>query len=145
MKGWSMNILAAEDDPVSAMSIQALLQRLGHTVAMASNGAEAWRQWQNGMTPIVILDWMMPEMDGLEVCRRIRASNPKEYTCIIMLTAKREKEDRIAALKAGVDVFLSKPLNKDELIARLQVAERILSMEHGSEHGDGYGVTRQAA
>ncbi len=87
----------------------------------------------------------MPEMDGLEVCRRIRASNPKEYTCIIMLTAKREKEDRIAALKAGVDVFLSKPLNKDELIARLQVAERILSMEHGSDPGDGFGITRQAA
>jgi len=124
-----MNILVAEDDPVSALAVQTLLTKLGHTVTVASHGAQAWRSLQATPVPVAILDWMMPEMDGLELCRRIKADLKHAYTCVIMLTAKQSREDRLEALKAGADVFLTKPLNKEDLIARLQVAERILKLE----------------
>jgi DNA-binding response OmpR family regulator len=77
----------------------------------------------------VLTDWMMPRMDGLEVCRQIRQSCRLPYTCVIMLTAKQTREDRVQALGVGVDVFLTKPLVAADLVARLQVAERILQME----------------
>jgi DNA-binding response OmpR family regulator len=131
-----MKIMIAEDDPVSAAALHGLLARLGHDVAVTVDGDAAWHFWSHEQTPIVVLDWMMPGIDGIEVCKRIRASKPTGYTCIIMLTAKREREDRVKALKAGVDVFITKPLNKEELIARLQVAERIIAMESAESDVD---------
>ena len=124
-----MRLLIAEDDPTSAAALHGLLQNIGYDVDVATNGIDAWQRWQISQPKIVILDWMMPGIDGVEVCRRIRSVSTNEYTCVIMLTAKRDREDRVAALKAGADVFLTKPLNKEELIARLQVAERIIEME----------------
>ena len=124
-----MNILIAEDDPVSALALRRVLEKNGHAVTTTVNGAEALTAWRQGGFPIVITDWMMPQVDGLEVCRHIRKSASLPYTCIIMLTAKQTREDRAKALGEGVDVFLTKPLIADDLIARIQVAERILLME----------------
>lgn len=124
-----MRVLIAEDDPVSALALEASLEQQGYTVTTATNGAQAWRLFQETIFPIVILDWMMPEMDGLEVCRRIRKRTDGPYTCVIMLTAKQGREDRLQALSAGVDVFLSKPLDTEDMYARLQIANRILALE----------------
>jgi DNA-binding response OmpR family regulator len=124
-----MKILIAEDDPVSCLALQSLLQKLGHELVVAANGAQAWANMSKSWCPVAILDWMMPEMDGIEVCRRIKSQAGSGYCCVIMLTAKQERQDRMEALAAGADVFLTKPLNKEDLIARLQVAERILAIE----------------
>lgn len=124
-----MNILIAEDDSVSAIALRRVLEKSGHNVTSTANGAEALVAWREGNFPIVVTDWMMPEVDGLEVCRRIRQDARLPYTCIVMLTAKQTREDRIQALAEGVDVFLTKPLIANDLIARIQVAERILLME----------------
>ena len=124
-----MKVLVAEDDPISAEALRSLLTNLKYDVTLTRNGAEAWQKLQADDYPIVILDWMMPEMDGLEVCRNIRAKLSGPYRCIIMLTAKQDRDDRAPALNAGVDVFLTKPLECAMLTARLQVAERILKLE----------------
>ncbi len=126
-----MKILVAEDDAASMMTLRALLEQEGHQVTGTSDGEEAWKAAQAGVYPVVILDWMMPRMDGLEVCRNIRSAPVGRggYVCIIMLTAKEGRENRMQALGAGADVFLSKPLDREVLIARLQVAQRIIAME----------------
>jgi DNA-binding response OmpR family regulator len=124
-----MNILIAEDDPISAMALRRVLEKNGYSVTTKINGAEALVAWQQGHYPIIITDWMMPELDGLAVCRSIRQSARRPYTCIIMLTAKQTSEDRVQALSVGADIFLTRPLIADDLVARIQVAERILLME----------------
>jgi DNA-binding response OmpR family regulator len=124
-----MNILIAEDDSTSALALKGILTNLGHEVAVTTNGLDAYKHWSLNRNKIIILDWMMPIMDGIEVCKKIRAEQSVDYTCIILLTAKQEREDRVHALKSGADVFLTKPLVKEELIARLQVAERIIELE----------------
>ena len=124
-----MNILIAEDDPVSLLALRRVLEKSGYAVTATTDGAEALRAWRAGLFPIVITDWMMPQVDGLEVCREIRRAARQPYTCVMMLTAKQTREDRAMALGEGVDVFLTKPLVAADLVARLQVAERILAME----------------
>ena len=124
-----MKVLIAEDDSVSALALRMLLERNGHEVNVTTNGRAAWDTLQTQHYPLVILDWMMPEMDGLAVCRKIRSTPGASYTCIIMLTAKQAREDRLEALNSGVDVFLTKPLDSEDMLARLQVAERILALE----------------
>ena len=127
-----MNILIAEDDPVSLMALRRVLEKSGYAVTATADGAEALRAWRAGAFPIVITDWMMPQVDGLEVCREIRRAGRRPYTCVMMLTAKQTREDRAMALGEGVDVFLTKPLVAADLVARLQVAERILTMERAA-------------
>ena len=124
-----MRILIAEDDPVSSLALRTLLTKLGHDVVATSDGAEAWQTIQENPVPVAILDWMMPVMDGVALCRRIKSSPTLGYICVIMLTAKQSREDRLEALNAGADVFLTKPLVREDLIARLQIAERILKLE----------------
>ncbi len=124
-----MNVLIAEDDPISAMALEALLRQHGHEVRVTTNGREAWNALQERHYPLAIVDWMMPEMDGLELCRHIRNRKSSSYTCIIMLTAKQDRNDRIQALNAGVDVFMTKPLDCEEMEARLNIASRIIEME----------------
>jgi DNA-binding response OmpR family regulator len=124
-----MKILLVEDDPISAIAVQMLLTQLGHTVTIANDGAEGWRMLQSSVPDIIILDWMMPIMDGIAVCKKIKATPEMAKLCVVMLTAKRSREDRLEAMKAGVDVFLCKPLNKDDLVARLQIAKRIIEMD----------------
>ena len=124
-----MNILVAEDDTVSALILRRALERLGHTVFTASNGEDALSLFRQQSCSAVVSDWMMPGMDGLELCGRIRALSPERYTYILLLTAKTQREDRLMALAAGVDDFLTKPIDMADLTARIRVAERITNWQ----------------
>jgi DNA-binding response OmpR family regulator len=121
-----LNILIAEDDNVSRRILHRNLTRLGHIVSEASNGVEAWSILQRDSIRIVVSDWMMPEMSGLGLCRRLRERVDTTYTYFILLTAREGDENHREAMNSGVDDFLTKPLNREELEIRLRVAERIL-------------------
>jgi two-component system, cell cycle response regulator len=123
-----MKILIAEDQAVAALYLQRTLERLGHEATVAADGELAWRVVQSGEAPLLISDWMMPNLDGPDLCRRIRAANAEPYTYIILLTSRDRREDRLEGLRAGADDFLTKPPDPDELIVRLQIAERILKV-----------------
>lgn len=124
-----MKILIAEDALVSRRLLERHLQAWGHEVVAAKDGAEAWRLFGTDVFPIVISDWMMPEMDGPELVRRIRASEQPGYVYIILLTAKSETEDLVAGMEAGADDFMGKPFERDELRVRLRAGERIILLE----------------
>src|ERR1019366_5711537 len=119
-----MRILVADDDVLSAAILIASLRSMSHEVVFAPNGGEAWRLIQQEPFRLVILDWVMPEMDGMEVCRNIREMQSNSYTYIILLTGRTDRKDRLEALEGGADDFLTKPLDSGELIARLNVANR---------------------
>ena len=123
------NILLAEDNPVSSKLIENMLKKVGHEVTTASNGSHALELFNEKFFPIVLTDWMMPEMDGLDLCKAIRNSSPEGYVYIILLTARDSKDDIVAGLKAGADDYLSKPISHLELIARLNSGIRILKLE----------------
>jgi diguanylate cyclase (GGDEF)-like protein len=128
-----MRILIAEDQPASALYLRRTLERLGHEVIVATNGAEAWRIVRDDGVSIVISDWMMPGIDGLELCRRIRLRAGLRYTYIILLTSKDLRAERLEGLRAGADDFLVKPPDSDELAVRLQIAQRILGVQEQLE------------
>jgi len=122
-----LNILAVEDDILARKIICRSLRRLGHEVIEAADGEEAWTHLQAGDVRVVVCDWMMPRLDGLELCRRIRARMGTEYVYFILLTGNSASDDnQRAAAEAGVDDFLTKPLDPQEMWMRLRVAERIL-------------------
>ena len=124
-----IRILIAEDDFTSRNILAALLRKSGYDVLETCNGAEALAEMQKTDAPkLVILDWMMPELDGLEVCRRIREVETSDPPYIIMLTIKEEKTYIVAGLNAGADDYLAKPFNPGELQARLKVGCRTLKM-----------------
>lgn len=124
-----MNILIAEDEKVDQEILVATLRKLGHETMVTENGKQAWEAFrQRREIRMLIADWMMPEMDGLELCRRVRAARRPYYTYIAMLTAKRGKMNLLEAMDAGVDDFISKPFDPDLLAARLRVAERVLNL-----------------
>jgi len=125
-----MNILIAEDDLTSRTVLEAVLTKQGHEVTAVGNGVEAWQALQQPDAPaLAILDWMMPEMDGLEVVRRIRSRKTDRPPYIIMLTAKGEKTDIIAGLDAGANDYLAKPFDPGELRARVEVGRRMVEMQ----------------
>jgi sigma-B regulation protein RsbU (phosphoserine phosphatase) len=124
-----MKILIAEDDPVSRRLLQSFLEKWGYQVAVAANGADAWRLFQEAYFPLVVSDWMMPEMDGLELIRHIRSSPRPGYVFTILLTARSHKEDVIEGMAAGADDFLTKPFDQGELRVRLRAGERIIRLE----------------
>ena len=122
-----MNILAVEDDILARKIICRSLRRLGHEVIEAADGEEAWALLQADDIRVVVCDWMMPRLDGLELCRRIRARMGAEYVYFILLTGNSASDDnQRTAAEAGVDDFLTKPLDPQEMWMRLRVAERIL-------------------
>lgn len=123
-----MKILIAEDDTTSRLVLAATLKKAGHEVASAKNGREAWEMLQEGDYSLVISDWMMPDMDGLELCRLIRAQRQMTYTYIILLTALGGKTNYLDAMDAGADDFITKPFDAEQLDARLRVAKRILDL-----------------
>jgi sigma-B regulation protein RsbU (phosphoserine phosphatase) len=122
-----VKILAVEDDAVARAVLRQALRRLGHEVLEARDGAAAWELLQTDSVRVVVSDWMMPNLDGLELCRHVRARTGVEYTYFILLTSRdATEENQTAAADAGVDDFLTKPLDLSELWTRLRVAERIL-------------------
>jgi len=123
-----MNILVVEDNRVAAQFLVKTLARMGHTSQCAENGALAWAMFQSTPFEVVISDWEMPEMDGLQLCRLVRDYSDTLYTYFILLTAKSQVEDKVLGLQAGADDFLVKPLDSGELMARLEVGSRIITM-----------------
>lgn len=126
-----MNILIAEDDVTSRKLLVCILEELGHTVTVTSDGEEAWESYSSMPSRLMIVDWLMPRMDGLELVRKVRAheqaSDQGDYTYIVMLTANSgQQQNHVDAMDAGVDDFLAKPLDHSELEMRLKVAQRIL-------------------
>ena len=120
-------VLVAEDDPISARVLGTLLGRLGYESIMARNGQEAWDAFNAAPVRLIVSDWMMPGLDGLAFCEKVRARQDTAYTYFILLTANRTSTDNYAlAAAAGVDDFLTKPLDREALQMRLRVAERIL-------------------
>jgi len=123
-------ILVAEDDPMFRRLLEGWLKQWGHDVTVANNGAVAWAILQREQPPdLLILDWMMPGIDGLELCRRIRADRRSAYRYILLITAKDARQDLVSGFEAGADDYLTKPFDRDELRARLRVGERILKLQ----------------
>jgi phosphoserine phosphatase RsbU/P len=124
-----MRILIADDDATCRLLLHGLLHKQGHAVEAVADGAAAWERYQAEFAPVVISDWMMPKMDGLALCRSIRAQdNRQHYTYVILLTSLEGRGNYLQGMDAGADDFLTKPIDHDQLAARLRVAERILGM-----------------
>lgn len=120
-----MKILVAEDDPVSRCFLEVTLAKWGYEVVAVCDGTQAWETFQRENPAIAILDWMMPGIDGAEVCRRARALDTTVPAYLIMLTAKSDKQDVVDGLDAGADDYITKPFNRHELHARIKVGLRI--------------------
>lgn len=125
------SILIVDDDPISLRMLSVTLRRLGYSVEEARDGGEAWDYFEGeGRSPrIMVLDWMMPVMDGPELCRRVRDRLDQPYTYIVFLTTKGSREDVIDGFEAGADDYLIKPYHPHELRSRLDVGRRILDLQ----------------
>jgi two-component system chemotaxis response regulator CheY len=124
-----MRILIAEDSLTQAVDLRRRLEAAGHQVVVAADGLKAWNLLQAGPEPLLISDWMMPEMNGPDLCRKIRAEIQSPYIYIILLTAKSHRHERLQGLSAGADDFLSKPVDSIELDIALRTAQRILATQ----------------
>jgi len=126
----AVKVLVAEDDPVSRRALEAFLRRWGYDVKLAQNGVEAWNALQEESAPrLAVLDWMMPGMDGVQVCREVRKRGPEPYVYILLLTAKDQKQDVVEGIEAGADDYLTKPFDAHELKARLRTGRRIIELQ----------------
>ncbi|HVO76944.1 MAG TPA: diguanylate cyclase [Candidatus Bathyarchaeia archaeon] len=123
------HVLVAEDHPALRKQLEFMLTKAGFAVTSVENGRQALELTRKQFFPIVVTDWMMPEMDGVELCRAIRGDPAPGYVYIVLLTAKSSKDDIVTGLQAGADDFLSKPYHPAELLARLNTAKRILGLE----------------
>jgi len=121
-------VMIVEDDPVSREVVAHLLRRREYQVIEAADGREAL-ELLSPEVKIVVADWMMPNLDGLELCRRLKSPDLAGYRYVIMVTAKAEKEDIVEALEAGADDYIIKPVDHDELLARIRAGERIVQLE----------------
>jgi len=125
-----MNVLIAEDDPVSRRLLQAALIKWGYEVIVTTNGKEAWEALQQPNAPsLLIMDWLMPEMDGVEICRQARQTPALKSAYIILLTSRGSKEDIVQGLEAGADDYVTKPFDHGELRARVQVGSRVVQLQ----------------
>ena len=125
-----MKILAAEDNPVFQATLRSMLTKWGYEVTVAKDGNEALRVLQAEDAPqLAILDWMMPGIDGVDVCRRVRSVGREPYIYILLLTARTDSEDLVEGMDSGADDYLTKPFNVSELRARLRAGERILDLQ----------------
>ncbi len=126
----NIDILIVEDSRTQALRLQIFLEEQGYQVAVASDGREGMHLLIDRFYPVVITDWVMPEMDGFEFCQAIRNRDFDAYVYIILLTAKDTRSDIVKGLVAGADDYLIKPVDKAELVARLNTAKRIINLEH---------------
>src|SRR5947208_7493655 len=125
-----MRVLIAEDDLVSRHILQATLHKWGYEVVVCTDGTEAWQVLQGDAAPhVLILDWMMPGMDGVQICRKVREVPQPSPAYIILLTARERSQDIVAGLQAGADDYLTKPFDREELHARMQAGLRILELQ----------------
>lgn len=125
-----MKILVAEDDAITRLVLEAMLSKWGYSVSACTDGVEAWQLLQGpDAPPVVILDWMMPRMDGLQVCQALRATPQALPTYVILLTARGREADVVAGFQAGVDDYLTKPFSHEELQARVQVGARVVTLQ----------------
>jgi two-component system cell cycle response regulator len=123
-------VLVAEDDAMFRRILQSWLTTWGYEVSMAEDGAEAWAILQQDVRPqVLILDWMMPAINGLELCSKVRERNQIPYQYILLATAKDAKQDLVRGLEAGADDYLTKPFDRGELKARLRACNRILTLQ----------------
>ncbi len=128
-----MLILVADDDPTSLLIAVTVLRNLGHQCITAIDGTQAWEVFQTRRPDVVVSDWVMPGMDGLELCRKIRA-HPARYTYLIMVTGHGSREQMLEGMNAGVDDYLVKPLDAAELELRLIAAARVTSLHRQLSH-----------
>ncbi len=128
-----MLILAADDDPTSLLIVETALRNLGHLCLSATDGTQAWETFQTRRPDVVISDWLMPGMTGLELCRKIRA-HPARYTYVIMVTGQSSHDQMFDGMSAGADDYLVKPLNADDLELRLIAAARVTSLHRQLAH-----------
>jgi two-component system, cell cycle response regulator len=125
-----MKILIAEDDPVSRRVLEVFLKKWGYTAIPVANGPDALALLEADDAPrLAILDWMMPGMEGTEVCRRVRQQTGRPYIYLLLLTARGQKQSLLEGLQSGADEYLSKPFDAEELRARLRAGERIINMQ----------------
>jgi DNA-binding response OmpR family regulator len=125
-----MRILIAEDDNVSRLVLEKTLAKRGHEVTACADGAAAWEALQAADAPrLAILDWMMPGLDGVEVCRRVRAAPALAGAYLMLLTARGSKESVLEGLRAGANDYVTKPFDHDELQARVNVAGQVLRLQ----------------
>jgi DNA-binding response OmpR family regulator len=121
---WPMKVLVADDDATTRTLLCAVLSELGHDAEQAADGGVAWARFQEAKPPLVVLDIEMPDLDGLEVCRRIRSVDLKRETFILVLTGRDHPEDLAAVLDAGADDYVTKPTTVEHLRARFVIADR---------------------
>ena len=124
-----MKILVADDDPTIRLLVQAAMRAMGHEVVACESGKEAWQKLKSGHYPMIITDWMMPDLDGLQLTQLVRRTPSDSYTYVIMLTSKTNREDYFKAIEGGVDAFLPKPLDRAMLEAQVTIGLRILGRE----------------
>ncbi len=123
-------VMIAEDDPMFRRILQAWLREWGYQVTVVEDGAQAWESLQQEPSPeLLILDWVMPEVNGLELCRRVRERGGSPYQYIMLVTGNDAKQDIVTGFDAGADDYITKPIDRDELQARLCVGNRILSLQ----------------
>jgi two-component system cell cycle response regulator len=124
-------VLIAEDDAMFRRILRSWLESWGYEVTVAEDGAEAWQILQEIRAPhLLILDWIMPQLNGIDLCRLVRERDSSPYQYILLVTAKDDKQDLVRGLDAGADDYLSKPFDKDELRARLRTGRRILTLQN---------------
>jgi sigma-B regulation protein RsbU (phosphoserine phosphatase) len=125
-----MRILIADDDEVSLLALEAMLRKRGHTVLTAGDGAAAWQILQEAEPPpLAILDWMMPVLDGVEVCRRARAEPKLKSLYLMLLTSRGSREHLLEGLEAGANDYITKPFDRTELEARVNVGIEVVRLQ----------------
>ena len=125
-----MKILVAEDDLTTRRMLESVLTKFNYEVITTTDGEETWNKLKRPDAPkLVLLDWFMPGMDGVEICRKIRQENLTKPMYIIFLTARGDKENIIEGLEAGADDYIIKPFDKDELLARINVGRRMVELQ----------------
>ena len=125
-----MRALIAEDNSITRLLLQATLTESGYQVTAASDGAEAWQELQRDTTPeLLLLDWNMPGMDGIEVCRKLRQLPDAGAIYVILVTAPRDRADIVAGLEAGANDYITKPFEPAELRARLHAGARLVELQ----------------